>query len=203
VILLRFKHAAEAVNFCVFIHFSRIALLIFPKTSTMKRFHVHLSVTDIAQSVGFYSSLFGHAPTVQKPDYAKWMLDDPRINFAISAHGNATGLDHLGFQVDSADELHAMTDHLQKAGVAVTDQGEAVCCYAQSEKGWVHDPQGIAWESFVTTGQSTTYSAEPPASTGACCAPAPSKAAAKLPLQAIPVQSAACCAPSASSASCC
>lgn len=172
----------------------------------MKRFHVHLSVTDIAQSVGFYSRLFGHTPTLQKSDYAKWMLDDPRINFAISARGNAAGLDHLGFQVDSADELHTMTAHLQQAGVTVTGQGEATCCYAQSEKGWVHDPQGIAWESFVTTGQSTTYSAdhaEQPASAGACCVPAPSNALPKRPLQAIPVKSATCGAPSATGASCC
>jgi catechol-2,3-dioxygenase len=149
----------------------------------MKRFHVHVSVNDIAQSVGFYSTLFGNAPTVQKDDYAKWMLDDPRINFAISAHGQAAGLDHLGFQVESAEELHTMTNTLQQAGVAVTGMGAATCCYAQSEKGWVHDPQGIAWESFVTTGQSTTYGADsaahnaPDASSAtACCAPSANNA---------------------------
>jgi catechol 2,3-dioxygenase-like lactoylglutathione lyase family enzyme len=172
----------------------------------MKRFHVHLSVNDIAQSVGFYSTLFGHAPTVQKPDYAKWMLDDPRINFAISAQGHATGLDHLGFQVESASELHAMTDTLQQAGVTITGLGAATCCYAQSEKGWVHDPQGIAWESFVTTGQSTTYGAdraEHPASVSACCAPAESKAASKASLKDIQITAATCGAPSAAGASCC
>jgi catechol 2,3-dioxygenase-like lactoylglutathione lyase family enzyme len=172
----------------------------------MKRFHVHLSVNDIAQSVGFYSTLFGHAPNVQKPDYAKWMLDDPRINFAISAQGHAAGLDHLGFQVESAGELHDMTDTLQQAGVAVTGQGAATCCYAHSEKGWVHDPQGIAWESFVTTGQSTTYGtdhAEHPASASACCAPAVSNAPSKSSLKDIPVTAATCGATSSTGASCC
>ena len=172
----------------------------------MKRFHVHVSVSDIAQSVGFYSSLFGSAPTVQKDDYAKWMLDDPRINFAISNHGQAPGLDHLGLQVDSADELHTMTDSLQQAGVAVTGLGAATCCYAQSEKGWVHDPQGIAWESFVTTGQCTTYGtgrAERPASVSACCTPADSKMASKPALKGIQVTPTTCGAPSAAGASCC
>jgi catechol 2,3-dioxygenase-like lactoylglutathione lyase family enzyme len=171
---------------------------------TMKRFHVHLSVNDIAQSVGFYSTLFGHAPSVQKDDYAKWMLDDPRINFAISAHGHVAGLDHLGFQVESASELHDMTDTLQQAGVAVTDQGAATCCYAQSEKGWVHDPQGIAWESFVTTGASTTYGAdraERPVS--ACCAPAGVALAAKPLAKDHQNTAATCGAASAAGANCC
>jgi catechol 2,3-dioxygenase-like lactoylglutathione lyase family enzyme len=178
---------------------------------TMKRFHVHLSVNDIAQSVGFYSTLFGHAPSVQKDDYAKWMLDDPRINFAISAQGHAAGLDHLGFQVESAGELHDMTDTLQQAGVAVTGMGAATCCYAQSEKGWVHDPQGIAWESFVTTGASTTYGADRaglPAPVSACCAPADAKIVIESietkPLgKAIATAPASCGTPSAAGTSCC
>jgi catechol 2,3-dioxygenase-like lactoylglutathione lyase family enzyme len=191
----------------------------------MKRFHVHVSVSDIAQSVGFYSTLFGSAPTVQKDDYAKWMLDDPRINFAISNHGHTPGLDHLGLQVDSADELHTMTDTLQQAGVAVTGMGAATCCYAQSEKGWVHDPQGIAWESFVTTGASTTYGtdhAPQGQSTNACCAPSADAGVAavatvatakpKMTLKDIQVTPAAsCCTPvsstvagtAASTTSCC
>jgi catechol 2,3-dioxygenase-like lactoylglutathione lyase family enzyme len=176
----------------------------------MKRFHVHVSVTDIAQSVGFYSTLFGSAPTVQKDDYAKWMLDDPRINFAISNHGQTPGLDHLGLQVDSAQELNTMTDTLQQAGVTVTGMGAATCCYAHSEKGWVHDPQGIAWESFVTTGTSTTYGADTaahPASAAvaanACCTPVASAAKPKLLLKDIQVASASCGAPAASGASCC
>ncbi len=172
----------------------------------MKRFHVHVSVADIAQSVGFYSTLFGNAPTVLKDDYAKWMLDDPRINFAISNRGQTPGLDHLGMQVDSADELNTMTDTLQKAGVTVTGMGAATCCYAQSEKGWVHDPQGIAWESFVTTGMSTTYgadTAELPVSTSACCTPAASATKPRLLLKDIQVASATCGAPAASDTRCC
>ena len=150
----------------------------------MKRFHVHISVDSMAQSTQFYSALFGQAPTVLKTDYAKWMLDDPLINFAISeraAKVGRAGLDHLGFQMDTAPELHAMTASLQTAGLAVSDLGETTCCYAKSDKGWVHDPQGIAWESFVTMGEATTYgteSAEEMATasssghgSGACCAP--------------------------------
>ncbi len=150
----------------------------------MKRFHVHISVDSMAQSTQFYSALFGQAPTVLKTDYAKWMLDDPLINFAISertAKVGQAGLDHLGFQMDSAPELHAMTASLQSAGLAVSDLGETTCCYAKSDKGWVHDPQGIAWESFVTMGEATTYGIESTqvgsaasSVTGACCAPSTS-----------------------------
>ena len=153
----------------------------------MKRFHVHISVDSIEQSTQFYNTLFGQAPTVLKTDYAKWMLDDPRINFAISERAAKTGqagLDHLGMQMDSAPELHAMTAQLQSAGLAVSDLGETTCCYAKSDKGWVHDPQGIAWESFVTMGEATTYGADDVAATatataaaGACCAPSASPAA--------------------------
>jgi catechol 2,3-dioxygenase-like lactoylglutathione lyase family enzyme len=142
----------------------------------MKRFHVHLSVEDLARSEAFYSALFGAPPVVRKDDYAKWMLDDPRINFAISQLGHAPGLDHLGLEVDSLAELHAMTRALGSAGLAVRDEGAATCCYARSEKGWVHDPQGIAWESFVTHGESTSYGvdrAARPDAAGACCAPSP------------------------------
>lgn len=150
----------------------------------MKRFHVHISVDSIEQSTQFYNTLFGQAPTVLKTDYAKWMLDDPLINFAISeraAKVGQAGLDHLGFQMDSAPELHTMTESLQSAGLAVSDLGETTCCYAKSDKGWVHDPQGIAWESFVTMGEATTYGMESTqdssvASSGACCAPSASAA---------------------------
>jgi catechol 2,3-dioxygenase-like lactoylglutathione lyase family enzyme len=136
----------------------------------MKRFHVHVAVEDLAQSVRFYASLFGHPPTVQKSDYAKWMLEDPRVNFAISQHGAARGVEHLGFQVDSADELQALTQQLRTADIAVQDEHAATCCYAQSDKGWIHDPQGIAWEAFVTHGQCTTYGGTR-ASSAASCAP--------------------------------
>ncbi|TAG26220.1 MAG: glyoxalase/bleomycin resistance/dioxygenase family protein [Burkholderiales bacterium] len=177
----------------------------------MKRFHVHIAVESIEQSTQFYSTLFGQSPTVAKTDYAKWMLDDPYINFAISqrpAHAGQTGLDHMGFQMDSAPELHAMTTQLQAAGLAVVDEGETTCCYAKSDKGWVHDPQGIAWESFVTMGEATTYGVESAASTesaaGACCAPSAPKP--KVSLADIAVRPAASCgtAPeSGAQAACC
>jgi predicted enzyme related to lactoylglutathione lyase len=162
----------------------------------MKRFHVHISVDSVEESMKFYNALFGQEASVQKTDYAKWMLDDPRINFAISQRGAQSGLDHLGLQLESQQELQAMTTQLQAAGLAVSAQGETVCCYAQSDKGWVHDPQGIAWESFVTMGESTTYSGEPEQTkameqgASACCAPA---AKPKVSLQDIAVRSAATC----------
>ncbi|MBV9980310.1 ArsI/CadI family heavy metal resistance metalloenzyme [Bradyrhizobium sp.] len=123
----------------------------------MKRLHVHVSVSDIAQSLGFYSALFAAQPVVVKPDYAKWMLDDPRVNFAISTRGREIGLDHLGIQVESTGELHEVHARMREAGGAVIDQGQTTCCYAQSEKSWIEDPAGIAWETFYTTGESTTY----------------------------------------------
>ncbi len=161
----------------------------------MKRFHVHISVDSIEESTKFYSTLFGQSASVQKSDYAKWMLDDPRINFAISQRGAKAGLDHLGLQLESQDELHAMTAQLQSAGVAVEGVGQTTCCYAKSDKGWVHDPQGIAWESFVTLGEATTYGAEPAldaiaAPTAACCAPA---AQPKVSLKDIAVRPVASC----------
>lgn len=140
----------------------------------MTRFHIHLSVEDLARSEAFYSTLFGVAPTVRKPDYAKWMLDDPRVNFAISQLGHAPGLDHLGLQVESPAQLQSLTQALRSADLAVLDEGAAVCCYAQSDKGWVHDPQGVAWEAFFTSGESTTYGVNREAraeAAGACCAP--------------------------------
>lgn len=140
----------------------------------MKRFHVHLAVKDLKQSIRFYSSLFGTAPAVVHADYAKWTLDDPRIHFAISQRGHAYGLDHLGLQVESTEELHAMTTAMKQANLTVTGEGAAVCCYAHSEKGWVHDPQNIPWESFVTHGEATTYGIDRSPrvnASGACCAP--------------------------------
>ncbi len=179
----------------------------------MKRFHVHISVDSIEQSTQFYNTLFGQAPTVLKTDYAKWMLDDPRINFAISeraAKVGQAGLDHLGFQMDEAAELHAMTASLQSAGMAMSDLGETTCCYAKSDKGWVHDPQGIAWESFVTMGEATTYGVESEdaqSSGGACCAPtvAPTQvsvAKAKISLKDIVVKPALVNASTAAASSC-
>jgi hypothetical protein len=150
----------------------------------MKRLHVHASVEDIPQAVKFYSALFAAKPSVIKPDYAKWMLDDPRVNFAISTHARKPGLDHLGIQVESSDELHEVYGRLRSAGHPVREQDETACCYAKSEKSWIDDPAGIAWETFHTTGESTTYGdgtgendARLAYEKSACCTPRPSKAA--------------------------
>jgi catechol 2,3-dioxygenase-like lactoylglutathione lyase family enzyme len=123
----------------------------------MKRLHVHLSVTDLAQSVRFYSTLFAVAPSVSKPDYAKWMLDDPRVNFAISTGGKASGLDHLGIQVETPAALREVHARLREAERPALDQGATTCCYAKSQKSWSVDPQGVSWEIFLTTGESTVY----------------------------------------------
>jgi catechol 2,3-dioxygenase-like lactoylglutathione lyase family enzyme len=152
----------------------------------MKRLHVHVSVEDVPQSVRFYSTLFAAEPAMVKPDYAKWMLDDPRVNFAISARGGQAGLDHFGIQVETPVELQEVYGRLQKANRPVLEEGATTCCYARSEKAWITDPQGLSWETFLTSGESTVYgdsadlgairtasvglvtSAAP---AGACCAP--------------------------------
>lgn len=123
----------------------------------MKRLHIHMAVEDLSHSIGFYSALFAAKPAVVKPDYAKWMLEDPRVNFAISTRGRQPGLDHLGIQVESADELHEVYGRLRDADGRVVAQGQTVCCYAKSEKSWIDDPAGVAWEAFYTTGESTDY----------------------------------------------
>ena len=123
----------------------------------MKRFHVHVAVHDIPQSVRFYSALFATQPTVLKDDYAKWQLEDPRINFAISTRGLKTGIDHLGLQAENGDELEELGSRLAQADVAVTPQKDATCCYAKSDKYWTLDPQGIAWESFHTLESAPVY----------------------------------------------
>ncbi|MBN9042625.1 MAG: glyoxalase/bleomycin resistance/dioxygenase family protein [Rhizobiales bacterium 62-47] len=123
----------------------------------MKRLHVHVAVNDIAQSIGFYSALFATQPSVVKTDYAKWMLDDPRVNFAISSRGRQPGLDHLGIQVEDRDELNDVYARLRQAGGNIVEQGQTACCYAKSEKSWIDDPAGIAWETFLTTGENITY----------------------------------------------
>lgn len=141
----------------------------------MKRLHVHVSVDDIDASVRFYSTLFAARPTVAKGDYAKWMLDDPRVNFAISKRGAATGIRHLGIQVEDRAELTEVYERLQRAAAPVLEEGATTCCYAQSEKSWIADPQGVQWETFLTTGQSTTYgSGEAPGAKPvekSCCGP--------------------------------
>jgi catechol 2,3-dioxygenase-like lactoylglutathione lyase family enzyme len=126
----------------------------------MKRLHVHVSVKDLEASVRFYSELFAASPTVRKPGYAKWMLEDPRVNFAISQRDGKVGIQHLGIQVEERAELVEVYERLQRAERPVLEQGETTCCYAQSEKSWIDDPQGIQWETFLTTGDSTEYGSE-------------------------------------------
>ena len=146
----------------------------------MKRFHLHVGVTDIDKSVAFYSSLFGAEPSVVKADYAKWMLDNPRINFAISMREDASkGIEHVGFQVEDKAELEQVYGRLKAADRPVLEEGGTTCCYAQSEKSWIADPDGVVWEAFLTEGASTTYGGSPDfrqlasanAASSACCAP--------------------------------
>jgi len=162
----------------------------------MKRFHVHVHVDDLAASVAFYSKLFAAQPARLESDYAKWMLEDPRVNFAISARGGPVGVDHLGFQADDAAELAELKARAESADRAVLEEGETSCCYARSEKHWITDPQGVAWEHFHTLEGIPVFSErarEEPASTAAeasaCCSPAPAAATA---------EASGCCAPAAS-----
>ncbi|HEY3075841.1 MAG TPA: ArsI/CadI family heavy metal resistance metalloenzyme [Burkholderiales bacterium] len=147
----------------------------------MKRFHVHVAVHDLEQSIRFYSTLFGTPPAVKKDDYAKWMLDDPRINFAISNRSSKTGVDHLGLQAENSQELEDIGSRLSQADVSVTAQKGASCCYAKSDKYWTIDPQGVAWESFHTLESAPLYGedgrgrAEKPK--GGCCSPKADQAA--------------------------
>ena len=158
----------------------------------MKRFHVHLHVDDLAKSIAFYSRLFAAGPARVEADYAKWMLEDPRVNFAISTRGDKPGVDHLGFQVDEADELAELKARAEGADMALLDEGATTCCYARSDKHWITDPQGVAWEHFHTLGNIPVFNeaaAQQPVKTtqqpakAACCptgapsAPEPGKAA--------------------------
>lgn len=151
----------------------------------MKRFHVHVAVTDLARGIDFYSTMFGVPPTVVKSDYAKWLLDDPRVNFAISMRGHATGVNHLGFQVDSDDELRALHGQLQAADGALITQDATACCYAKSDKYWVTDPAGIAWETFHTLADVPVF--------GDDTQPAPNQAAGCAPAVAAAPHASACC----------
>jgi hypothetical protein len=151
----------------------------------MKRFHVHMAVKDLGKSVRFYSILFAAEPSVIEDDYAKWMLEDPPVNFAISNRGHAEGVNHLGFQVDSGEELVSLKNQLQSADAALVEQSAAACCYAKSDKYWVTDPAGVAWETFHSLsrvpvyGEDTHLLVEP----AACC----------VPVKAAPSES--CCVP--------
>ncbi len=156
----------------------------------MKRFHVHVHVDDLQHSIGFYSTLFAAKPTRIEVDYAKWMLDDPAVNFAISTRGATTGIDHLGFQTDNPDELAEMKMRAETADMALLDEGRTSCCYARSEKHWVTDPQGIAWEHFHTLDNIPVFREAPSTQTAACCTPGSSTTQ----------QSATCCTPVSSTA---
>jgi hypothetical protein len=148
--------------------------------------HVHVNVTDLASSVRYYTTLFGSEPTRLEPEYAKWMLEDPRVNFAISQQGRTPGLDHLGIQAESRDELDAIAARLAAADVETLAQEGTTCCYAKSDKAWSEDPSGIKWESFHSFGDATVYGESAPREGSACCTPRAGVAAA-----------ASCCAPSA------
>lgn len=139
----------------------------------MKRFHVHLSVGDLGESIRFYSALFDRDPDVREGDYAKWMLDDPKVNFAISTRSRNPGVDHLGFQAESGEELEEIKRRLESAQLPVREQNEAECCYARSDKYWTVDPQGVAWEAFHSLGRIPVFGAEKASGTdsSACCVP--------------------------------
>lgn len=150
----------------------------------MKRFHVHLSVDDLTQSIGFYSKLFGQEPSVERSDYAKWMLDDPMVNFAVSARGHALGVNHFGFQAEDAAELQTLKQRAEAAaGDAVLDQGETACCYAKSDKHWTVDPSGFAWEHYHTMGEIQEFGVDRADTSVDCCVPVVAK------------QAEACCIP--------
>jgi catechol 2,3-dioxygenase-like lactoylglutathione lyase family enzyme len=140
----------------------------------MKRMHVNLSVVDLEASIAFYNSLFDCEPSLVKSDYARWMLDDPRVNFAITTRGERKGVDHLGIQVENDSELDEVYARLQSAGAPVIEEGATTCCYAESEKSWIFDPEGIAWETFLTRGDSPVYGSDDRKhgqSVSACCTP--------------------------------
>lgn len=160
----------------------------------MKRFHVHMHVNDLEKSIGFYSKMFSAEPTRVEADYAKWMLENPRINFAISTRGEKPGVDHLGFQTDDSSELAAMKASAEAADLSLSEEGETTCCYARSEKHWITDPQGMAWEHYHTLGDIPVFNEKPAASApgaseSACCAPRTASGKAVN----IPVKNAASC----------
>ena len=169
----------------------------------MKRLHVHVGVEDLDRSIHFYSTLFAAEPAVVKPDYAKWMLDDPRVNFAISSGDRPVkGVEHLGIQVESSEELAEVYGRLSAADAPVLEEGATTCCYARSEKSWIADPQGVVWETFHTTGESVDYGTGPSpdavragsanAAEGACCSPI-NQQGVGCDVKPEPVPEAACC----------
>ena len=156
----------------------------------MKRIHIHIGVEKLDESIRFYSAIFGAEPVKTKSDYAKWMLEDPRVNFAISTRASKNGVDHLGIQVDENDELQEIRARAKAADMAVFEEGETVCCYAKSEKSWVQDPAGIAWEAYRTMEDAQIFSSKGAVSVSACCAE-PS------------ISQTACCEPSEKTTGCC
>lgn len=166
----------------------------------MKRFHVHLSVDRIEPNVRFYSAMFGEPPAVLKNDYAKWMLEDPRVNFAISTREPSRGLNHLGFQVDSGQELQAMEAQLRGADSALMEEVDTTCCYANSNKYWVTDPQGVAWETFHTLGSVPLFGGDNSPGESPCCTPEQ-----KVEARVAPPGTSGCCTPrkTTASVSCC
>jgi catechol 2,3-dioxygenase-like lactoylglutathione lyase family enzyme len=157
----------------------------------MKRFHVHVSVENLDESIRFYSTLFAAQPSVRQLDYAKWMLEDPRVNFAISTHRQPVGVNHLGFQVESDGELHSMHAQLQAADSQLVQENEQPCCYARSDKYWVTDPTGIAWETFHTLGSIPVYGEDTKVF---------NHGASAVPVESLGSTKAACCVPAAKSA---
>ena len=156
----------------------------------MKRIHIHVGVEKLDESIRFYSAIFGAQPVKTKPDYAKWMLDDPRVNFAISTRASKNGVDHLGIQVDENDELAKLRGRVKAADLAVFDEGATVCCYANSDKSWVQDPSGIPWEAYRTMEDAQIFSSKVADNDEACCAPQS-------------MGKAECCVPSEKTAGCC
>jgi catechol 2,3-dioxygenase-like lactoylglutathione lyase family enzyme len=157
----------------------------------MKRLHIHVGVENLDESVKFYNALFGAEPSKVKPDYAKWMLEDPHVNFAISTRAGKSGVDHLGIQVDSAEELDALRGQIADAEIAALDEGETTCCYAKSDKSWVTDPAGIAWEAYHTMEDAQMFSGKMQEEKSACCVPESKP------------EKTACCAPAEKTSGCC
>jgi catechol 2,3-dioxygenase-like lactoylglutathione lyase family enzyme len=156
----------------------------------MKRFHIHVGVEKLDESVRFYSALFGAAPVKTKTDYAKWLLEDPRVNFAISTRAKKNGIDHLGIQVEEERELTALRERLKAADMAIIEEGETVCCYAWSDKSWIQDPAGIPWEAYRTMEDAQLFSGQPDQAEQACCTPET-------------MGRPDCCAPSENTVGCC
>jgi len=165
----------------------------------MKRMHIHIAVNELSESISFYSTLFGESPTVEREDYAKWQLSDPVINFAISNRGHASGINHLGIQVDSESELEEISKRLDEAEITASKQEGSSCCYSHSNKHWAMDPQGIAWESFHTLGEIPVFGEDTRSDSedksSACCIP--------LNMNQPGDESAACCVPNDKDASRC